>query len=111
MTRLLGAAKATELMLLGNTVDADEVERIGLVQRAVEPARVVEEAVALGKELASRPRGSVAEIKQLIRYATERPLEDGLRAEQDAFMRTMRSDDASRLMKAYLKSDRPLNEQ
>lgn len=111
MTRLLGAAKASELMLLGNTVDADEAVRIGLVHRAVEPDRVLPEAIALAQELASRPRGSIAEIKQLIRFAHERPLVDGLREEQNAFNRTMRSDDASRLMKAYLQSAKPLNEQ
>jgi enoyl-CoA hydratase/carnithine racemase len=111
MTRLLGAAKASELMLLGKTVDAEEAERIGLVHRAVAPDRVVPEAIALAQELATRPRGSIAAIKQLIRYAHERPLEEGLREEQNAFNRTMRSDDASRLMKAYLQSARPLNEQ
>ena len=36
MTRLLGTAKALELMLLGDTVDADTAERIGLVHRAVD---------------------------------------------------------------------------
>ena len=111
MTRLLGTAKAMELMLLGNTVDADEAARLGLVHRAVEVDRVLPEAIALAQELASRPRGSIAEIKQLIRYAHERPLVDGLREEQNAFNRTMRSDDASRLMKAYLASAKPLNEQ
>lgn len=111
MTRLLGTAKAAELMLLGDTVDADEAARIGLVHRAVAPDRVLPEAIALAQELASRPRVSVAEIKQLIRYAHERPLADGLREEQNAFNRTMRSDDAARLMKAYLQSERPLNEQ
>lgn len=111
MTRLLGTAKASELMLLGNTVDADEAARIGLVHRAVAADRVVVEAVALAQELATRPRTSIDEIKQLIRYGHERPLAEGLREEQNAFNRTMRSDDASRLMKAYLQSDRPLNEQ
>lgn len=111
MTRLLGAAKAAELMLLGNTVDADEAARIGLVHRAVDADRVLPEAIALAQELASRPRTSIAEIKQLIRFAHERPLAEGLREEQNAFNRTMRSDDAARLMKAYLQSTRPLNEQ
>ena len=36
MTRLIGAAKAMELMLLGDAVDADTAERFGLVHRAVD---------------------------------------------------------------------------
>jgi enoyl-CoA hydratase len=111
MPRLIGVAKALELLLLGNTVDADEAARLGIVHRAVDRGRALDEALALARELASRPRTSVAEIKRCIYYSTEHGIEDGLRFEAAAFMRTMRSDDASSLMKAYLKSDRPLNEQ
>lgn len=111
MTRLLGTAKALELMLLGNTVDADEAARIGLIHRAVEPERVLDEALMLATELASRPRTSIAEIKRCILQGVQMPLEDALRFEQEAFNRTMRSDDAARLMRAYLRSERPLNEQ
>ena len=110
MTRLLGVAKAMELMLLGNTLDASEAARVGLVHRAVPAERLIDEAVALAGELAQRPRTSLAEIKQCVLRAQDVALEDGLRYEQQAFMRTMRSDDASRLMRAYLSSERPLNE-
>jgi enoyl-CoA hydratase/carnithine racemase len=111
MTRLLGAAKALELMLLGDTVEAREAARLGLVHRAVPVDRVLPEAIALARELASRPAVSVAEIKRCVYYATEHGIEEGLRFEAAAFMRTMRSDDASHRMRAYLKSERPLNEQ
>jgi len=111
MTRLLGTAKALELMLLGNTVEAEEAARIGLVHRAVDSPALMAEALALARELASRPALSVALIKQCVLRGTEMPLEDALRFEQDAFWRTMRSDDASRLMRAYLSSNRPLDQQ
>jgi enoyl-CoA hydratase len=110
MTRLLGVARAMELMLLGNTLEASDAARAGLVHRAVPAERLMDETMVLANELASRPRTSLAEIKQCILRAQETPLEDGLRYEQQAFMRTMRSDDASRLMKSYLGADRPLNE-
>jgi enoyl-CoA hydratase len=111
MTRLLGTARALELMLLGNTVDGETAARIGLAHRAVPSDRVLPEALALAADLASRPRLSVALIKQCVLRATDLPIEDGLRFEQDAFNQTMRSDDASRLMRSYLQSPRPLNEQ
>jgi enoyl-CoA hydratase len=111
MTRLLGTAKAMELMLLGNAVDAATAERIGLVHRAVEPGRLMPEVLALAAELAARPPLSIALIKRCILQGGEMPLLDGLRFEQEAFWKSMRSEDASRLMRAYLKSDRPLNEQ
>jgi enoyl-CoA hydratase len=111
MTKLIGAAKAMELMLLGNTVDGETAARIGLAHRAAPAARVLDEALALARELAQRPRTSIAEIKRCVYAATELPIDEGLRFEQEAFNRTMRSDDAATLMRAYLQSPRPLNEQ
>jgi enoyl-CoA hydratase len=111
MTRLLGVAKAMELMLLGDTLDAEAAERAGLVQRAVAPEELMGEALALAQRIAERPPLSVALIKQCILQGSEMPLEEGLRFEQEAFWKTMRSEDASRLMRAYLKSDLPLNQQ
>ena len=111
MTRLLGVAKAMELMLLGNTLDADTAERVGLVHRAVNPECLMEDTLSLAAELGKRPSLSIALIKQCILQGSEMPLEEALQFEQDAFWKTMRSEDASRLMRAYLKSDRPLNEQ
>ncbi len=111
MARLLGTAKAMELIMLGNAVDADEAARLGLAHRAVDADRLMPEVMALANELASRPPLSVALIKQCIRQGIEMPLEDALHLESDAFMQTMRSEDASRLMRSYLASERPLNEQ
>ncbi len=67
--------------------------------------------LALAAELASRPPLSIALIKQCVRRGAEMPLIDGLKFEQDAFWQTMRSEDAARLMREYLASDRPLDEQ
>ena len=111
MTRLLGVAKAMELIMLGNAVDADEAARLGLAHRAVDADQLMPEVMTLANELASRPPLSVALIKQCIRQGIEMPLEEALHFESEAFMQTMRSEDASRLMRAYLASERPLNEQ
>jgi enoyl-CoA hydratase/carnithine racemase len=98
-------------MLLGNTVDADDAVRLGLAHRAVDPVDLMRDALSLAAELASRPRLSIALIKQCVLRGIEMPLVDALRFESQAFMQTMHSDDASALMRAYLKSDRPLDEQ
>src|SRR2546422_3785504 len=110
MTRLLGIAKATELMLLGEVVDAETAERIGLVHRAVDPEQLLAEALALAEELAKRPPLSIALIKRCILQGSEMPLGDALHFEQDAFWQTMRSEDAARLMREYTKGERALSE-
>ena len=71
MTRLIGAAKAMELMLLGNVVDADTAAHLGLAHRAVDPAELTAETLKLANELASRPSHAVALIKQCIQKALE----------------------------------------
>jgi enoyl-CoA hydratase len=111
MARLLGTAKALELTLLGNTVDADEAEQIGLVHRAVDADRLMVEALVLANELASRPPLSIELIKRCVLQGSEMGLEEGLHMEQDALWQVMRSEDAGRLMRAYMGSDRPLDEQ
>lgn len=111
MTRLLGTARALELMLLGDTVDADTAERIGLVHRALAPDELMPRVMELAAELAKRPRLSLALIKQCVWRGSEMPLDEALRFEQDAFWQTMRSEDAGRLMRAYLASERPLDQQ
>ena len=110
MARLLGTAKALELMLLGEVVSAEEAERIGLVHKAVEPDQLLPQTLALAAELASRPPLSIALIKRCVLQGSELPLVDGLMLEQEAFMETMRSDDASRLMRGFQAGDTPLNE-
>ena len=110
MTRLLGIAKATELMLLGEVVDAETAEHIGLVHRAFEPERLMPEALSLAEELAKRPPLSIALIKQCILKGSEMSLQDALHFELDAFWQTMRSEDAARLMREYTQGERALSE-
>ena len=110
MTRLIGVAKALELMTLGNTLTAERAESVGLIHRAVEPEGLMAEALVLAAELASRSAEAVALIKQCILQGSEMPLADALAFEQESFWKLMRSPEAARLMRQYLASGRPLNE-
>lgn len=110
LSRLLGAAKALELMLLGDAVDAETAERIGLVHKACNPDRLMPEVLGFANVLAKRPTLSIALIKRLVHQSAGRPLEEALHIEQDAFWQTMRSPDAARLMREYLAGNVPLNE-
>ncbi|HSP56599.1 MAG TPA: enoyl-CoA hydratase/isomerase family protein [Dehalococcoidia bacterium] len=109
MARLLGTARAMELMLLGDAVDADTAERIGLVHKACDPDQLMPEVLSLANELAKRPPLSIALIKQCVLRGVEMPLDDALHFEQDAFWQTMRSPDAARLMREYLTGNVPLD--
>lgn len=56
LPRLIGHSRAMDLILTGRPVDAAEAERIGLVNRTVEPGTALEAAVELGRQLAGFPQ-------------------------------------------------------
>jgi len=65
LPRIVGMGHAMELMLTGGIIDAGEAERIGLVNRVVPQAALVEEAVNLAQEIAFNPAESLSVIKEL----------------------------------------------
>src|SRR5262249_54769109 len=64
LPRLVGEAKAIELMMTGDVIDATEALMIGLVNRVVPAERLAEETEALARSLAGRPPRSLAAIKR-----------------------------------------------
>ncbi len=64
LSQLVGLEKASELLMLGTVIDAEEALRIGLVSRVVEPDDLLDTALAFAEQFADRPPQSVAIIKQ-----------------------------------------------
>lgn len=64
LPRLVGMAKALELLLTGERIDAQEALRIGLVNRVVSAEHVLEEAYALARKIAAQPPVAVRLIKR-----------------------------------------------
>ena len=102
MARLLGTAKALEMILLSKLVTADEAEAIGLIHKAFDPQDLMPSVMAFARALAGRPPVSVAQVKKCIHEGVQLPLLQGLKLEQDCFWETMRSPDALRLMTDYV---------
>ena len=93
LPRIVGPARAKELILSGRIVGAEEAERIGLVNEVVPPGEARARADAIAAEIAARGPLAVREAKRLIDAATDRDLADGLAAELDASGRLFASDD------------------
>lgn len=66
LPRLVGLGRATQLLMLGDTIDATEAERIGLVSRLVEAERLDETVSALAERLATGPAHAYAQTKALL---------------------------------------------
>ena len=93
LPRVVGVAKAKELILTGRVLTAAEALAIGLVHEVVEPGAAVERATAIGEEIAQRGPLAVREAKRLIDLALDTDIEAGLAAELDASDRVFASED------------------
>jgi enoyl-CoA hydratase len=102
LTRLIGAAKALEVMLFGNVYPPDEAARLGLVHRAVPEHELMDIARDWARQLAKQPPKALAMIKRAVYEGGDTDLEHGLAIERECFTEVMCSADARRGMARYL---------
>jgi enoyl-CoA hydratase len=106
MARMLGTARALDLILHGTTLSPKEALATGLVHRVYDAASFDAEVAHFISELASRAPIALAAAKHSIRQGVTCSLREGLKLEETAFYRTIASADARRAMRAYLKGER-----
>ncbi len=102
LPRVVGSARARELILTGRVLTAAEAERIGLVHEVVRAGDAVTRSMAIGEEIAARGPLAVREAKRLIDLATEVDLDAGLAAELEASQRVFASEDMVEGATAFL---------
>jgi enoyl-CoA hydratase/carnithine racemase len=107
LPRVVGHARARELILTGRVIDADEAARIGLVHEVVPAGEARARADAVGAEIVARGPLAVREAKRLIGLATETELEAGLAAELDASDRIFASDDLLEGVRSFFEKRDP----
>lgn len=78
LTNAIGASRAAELVLTGDTIDAEEAQRMGLVSRVVPDEQLMDEALKLAERVAVNPPRSVRLAKRLLREAQHGRLADVL---------------------------------
>lgn len=108
LPRVVGPARAKELILTGRIITADEAERIGLVNQVVPAGEARQAADALAEEIAARGPLAVREAKRLIDAALDLDLDAGLAAELDASERVFASDDMLEGANAFFAKRDPL---
>jgi len=78
LPRIVGAAKALELLWSGDFIDAREAERIGLVNRVVADAELMTETHKFARRVAEGAPLAVQLIKRLVRMGADKDLATGL---------------------------------
>jgi enoyl-CoA hydratase/carnithine racemase len=102
LTRLVGNAKARELMYLGDPIPAQEALGIGLVNRVAPAGKAVEVALELAVQIASRPAVAVRAIKAACDFARDHTLSEGFDLEADLIDQVFVSHDAQEGVAALL---------
>lgn len=86
LPRLIGLAKALDLLITGDRVDAAEALRCGLITRLVAAREsLAQETEALAKRIASRPAVATRYVKEAARAGMDLDLKSGFRVERDLF--------------------------
>ena len=107
LTRLVGKAKAMELILTGDIIDAQEALRIGLVNKVVPDAGLMEAARELAKKLASKAPLALMAAKDAIDYGSDMSLAVALEFENRLFAIVSGSADREEGIAAFLEKRSP----
>lgn len=98
LARLVGTARALELILRGRTVTPREAAGLGIVHEVADAGLVVQRAMDYAEDLCRKSPLAVRHIKELVRTATETPLNEGLARERTLFLDLLVSNEARSLM-------------
>ncbi|HZN90497.1 MAG TPA: enoyl-CoA hydratase-related protein [Thermoleophilaceae bacterium] len=99
LPRLVGEAKALEMNLTGDPIDAYEAHRLGLANQVVPDHELFDAAMAWARKLAGQPPIAIEEIK---RRSSAPDLDSGLASEAEGFARAFGSEDAKEGIAAFL---------
>src|SRR6266536_3196171 len=102
LPRLVGPARAKELIWSGRQVKADEALAIGLVERVVPAAELENAALAWAGTFASGPVVAIGFAKHAIDAGLDHPLEFGLQLESEAFVEVFGTEDAATGVRSFL---------
>jgi enoyl-CoA hydratase/carnithine racemase len=107
LPRIVGLARAKELLLTGRIITSAEAERIGLVNEVVPTGEALARARAIGQEIALRGPVAVREVKRLADDALDRDLASGHEAEVEASVRIFATDDLLEGARSFVEKREP----
>jgi len=107
LPRLIGKTKATEWILTGDMVTAQEALRLGLVNQVVAQDQVLKAAKDLARKIASKGMVAIAESLRAIEEGLEGSLDAGMAKEAAAFGRVAATEDSREGVKAFVEKRQP----
>ncbi|MEJ5199207.1 MAG: enoyl-CoA hydratase-related protein [Anaerolineae bacterium] len=107
LPRIVGAAKAAELILTGDLINAQEAFRLGLANKVVPAGQVLAEAKGLARKLAAKSKLTNEAALRAIYGGLKVSLREGLDLEADQFGKLIGSHDTTEGVNAFLQKRQP----
>jgi enoyl-CoA hydratase len=107
LPRLVGPARAVELMYLGDFIDAREAERIGLVNEVVPSGEALPRASRLAQRIARQPRAAISAIKRAVRESALLPHGEAVQLTLKLSDLVFRTDDCREGVEAFFQKRKP----
>jgi enoyl-CoA hydratase/carnithine racemase len=106
LPRLVGTARAMQMILIGDRVDAAELKTLGVVARVVEPDALRDATMEVARTLEAGPPLAHAAIKRAL-YASWGELDAALRREREEQLKLLRSQDLAEGVAAWIEKREP----
>lgn len=107
LPRIVGAARALELMFAGEPIQAEKAGEWGLVNDVVAPDRLMERVLDYARLVARRSPRTGAILKQVVRRGLESDLAGGLEIEREAIVGLLKSEDYAEGLAAFAEKRTP----
>jgi len=107
LPRIVGRGKATQLILTGEMITAQEAHRIRLVDEVYPPEELMPKALAMAELIASKGPIAVKLSKDCINKGLDESLEDGCELEEEKFGEVCGTNDKTEGTKAFLEKRKP----
>jgi enoyl-CoA hydratase/carnithine racemase len=108
LPRVVGLGRASEILLLGDAIPAEDALRIGLVNRVVPEASLAAEAADWARRLAEGPEAGTSETKRLLQAELEMDFDAALEAEASGQAVLLGGDDHREYHRAFNEKRKPV---
>jgi enoyl-CoA hydratase/carnithine racemase len=107
LPRIVGSGRASELLMLGDEIDAETALSIGLANRVVSQDQVLPETMALAEKITNRPTLAISTTKRMIENEWNMDLVSALESEAQAQALLLMGEDHRAFYEAFKKKEKP----
>lgn len=107
LPRLIGEAKAKEMMFTGDPISAEEARNLGLVNQVVEQGKSYVAAMELARKIASKSLPALSRIKLAVDRGLELNLMEGVQYEATLFEEVFQTEDIKEGVAAFIEKRKP----